>query len=69
MAMCMEERKSKGDDMIHDKFQRKWKVRLEDPMTKAMPEIGTCVGDDWARGNHLDNQRIASGAKVSLGYL
>ena len=26
-------------------------------------------GDDWVRGNYLDNQRIAFRVKGSLGYL
>ena len=44
-------------------------MRLEDQMTEAMPETGTCLGDDWTRGHTLGNQRIAFGENWSLGYL
>ena len=59
----------KTDDKTEDNFQRSGEVRLEDQMTEARPEIGVSVGDDWARGKHLDNQRITSGENGSLGYL
>ena len=62
-------RTSKDDDKTDDTFQSSEKMRLEDQMTEARPEIGTSIGDDRARGNHLDNQRIASGVTGSLGYL
>ena len=51
----------KDDDKTDDTFQRSGKVRLEDQMTEARPETGTSVGDDWATGNHLNNQRIHPG--------
>ena len=67
--MCTEARASKEDDETDDNFQQSGKVRREGWMTEEMPETGTCVGYDWTRGNHLDNQQIASGENWSLEYL
>ena len=67
--MCTEARTSKEDDETDDNLQQSGKVRREGWMTEKMSETGTCVGYDWTRGNHLDNQRIASGENWSLGYL
>ena len=67
--MCTEARTFKEDDETDDKSQQSGKVRREGWMTEEMPETGTCVGYDWTRGNHLDNQWIASGENWSLGYL
>ena len=67
--MCTEARTSKKDDETDDNLQQSGKVRREGWMTEKMSETGTCVGYDWTRGNHLDNQRIASGENWSLGYL
>ena len=69
VVACMGERKDKDDDMTEDNFQRSGEVRLEGQMTEAMPETGMSVGNDWTRGNHLDNHWITSGMKGSLGYL
>ena len=61
--MCTEARTSKEDDETDDNFQQSGKARREGWMTEEMPESGTCVGDDWTRGNQLDNQRITFGGE------
>ena len=58
--MCTEAKTSKEDDETDDNFQQSGKVRREGWITETMPETSTCVGYDWTRGNHLDNQRIES---------
>ena len=67
--MCTEAKTSKEDDETDDNFQQSGMVRREGWMTEEMPETGTCVGDDWTRGNKLDNQRITFGEKESLGSI